>query len=59
MTLRPPQAQVLQEQQRAAEAVRQAEALVRGGYVARARPPGPRATMAGVSPELAALFKRG
>jgi allantoin racemase len=39
-------------------AVRQAEALVRGGYVARARAAGPRATMAGVSPELAALFAR-
>ncbi|MBL8381450.1 MAG: aspartate/glutamate racemase family protein [Burkholderiales bacterium] len=39
-------------------AVRQAEALVRGGYRARARPAGPRATMAGVSAELAALFAR-
>ena len=39
-------------------AVRQAEALVRGGYRLRPRPPAPRATMAGVSPELAALFAR-
>jgi allantoin racemase len=39
-------------------AVRQAEALVRGGYVGRTRAAGPRATMAGVSPELAALFAR-
>jgi allantoin racemase len=39
-------------------AVRQAEALVRGGYKPRPRAAGPRATMAGVSPELAALFAR-
>ena len=39
-------------------AVRQAEALVRGGYRLRPRPPGPRATMAGIAPELAALFAR-
>jgi Asp/Glu/hydantoin racemase len=39
-------------------AVRQAEALVRGGYKPRGRAAGPRATMAGVSPELAALFAR-
>ena len=39
-------------------AVRQAEALVRGNYHPRARASGPRATMAGVSPELAALFAR-
>lgn len=39
-------------------AVRQAEALVRGRYRARPRAPGPRATMAGVSPALAALFAR-
>ena len=39
-------------------AVRQAEALVRGAYKARGRAAGARATMAGVSPELVALFAR-
>ena len=39
-------------------AVRQAEALVHGSYRPRQRPPGPRSTMTGISPELAALFAR-
>ena len=39
-------------------AVRQAEALVRGGYRSRPRAAEPRASMAGVSPALAALFAR-